>query len=235
IIRWRIRRRQKPRPTASAKGNAVRFVATAPGGEYPRPVRMRRWVVASAVVIAIAAPLAREGYLARTAKLGPLVAAATGSHVALRIGETIRFTAEAEGAVGFTWFVWGRPVSFAPSWSFTAAPEDAGWQQVTLEVTGRQGLRTTRTWDVGVAAPTLPEIENLEPAAGSVVIADGERGTFRARAHLPGARPQDRLAYEWSLDERPIFRDEQPADTSTSELVLPPPGAGSHRLRLRVT
>jgi PKD domain-containing protein len=227
----------KDRTLARDKGDAVRFVARRPLARYPSPVRVRRWLLAAVAAAAFAAgvPLAREWYLARSAKLGPLAVTPVDAQVALRIGESVRFSAAAEGAVRYTWLVWGRPVSFTPTWSFTAAPEDAGWQQVTVEVTGRRGLRATRTWDVGVVPPTVPEIDVLEPAAGPLPLAAGTRTTFRARAHLPGARATDRLAFEWSLDDRPIFRDEQPAEEATSELALPGAEAGPHRLRLRVS
>src|SRR5439155_2750509 len=78
-------------------------------------------------------------------------------------------------------------------------------------------------------------IDALAPAAGSVAVGAGERTTFRARAHLTAARPTDRLAFEWSVDDRPMLREERAADEAASELVLPAPEVGPHRLRLRVT
>jgi hypothetical protein len=198
---------------------------------------MRRRLIAALAVagVLLAVPVAREWYLARTAKLGPVVAAPAEPQVSVRIGETVRFTAAAEGATGFTWLRWGRPVSFAPTWTFTAAPEDAGWQQVMVEVTGRNGLRATHTWDLGVVAPVVPEIETLDPPAGALALHAGERRSFRATAHLPAARPTDRLAFEWLMDDRPVLRDERAAEDAASELVLPPAESGAHRLRLRVT
>src|SRR5205823_4412003 len=129
----------------------------------------------------------------------------------------------------------GRPVSFASTFSYAPAPEDAGWQQVTVEVSGRGGRRAARTWDVGVVPPTPPVLEEVTPPAGSVALARGEQGSFRCRARVPAARPGDRLAFEWMLDDRPVRREEQPAADAISDLALPPSETGSHHLRVRVT
>ncbi|HJQ85109.1 MAG TPA: hypothetical protein VKA21_13580, partial [Candidatus Binatia bacterium] len=200
-------------------------------------MRKRRWLFAALAVAAVtlALPVARDWYLSRTATLGTLAAMPEGPHVSVRIGETVQFSAAAEGAIGFTWLVWGSPVATTPSWTFTPAPADAGWRQVTVEVRGRRGLRVSRTWDVGVIAAAIPEIDALDPPAGPVGVGVGERATFRARAHLPAARATDRLTFEWSLDDRPMLRDEHAAGDASSELVLPAGEAGPHRLRLRVT
>jgi hypothetical protein len=162
----------------------VRFVATRRIARYAPPVRSRRWVLGALLVtgVVLAVRVGHEWHRVRSPKLGPLIATPAASQLTVRVGETIHFAAEAKDAVGFTWLVWGRPVGFTPSWSFTAAPEHAGWQQVSLEVTGRGGARSTRTWNVGVFAPTVPEIDALEPAAGPLVLPAGERATFRDRA-----------------------------------------------------
>jgi hypothetical protein len=198
---------------------------------------MRRWLVAAAAVALLAAgvPLLREWYLTHFRQLGPLEVVPAAVQVSVRVGESVRFSASADGAVGYTWLVWGRPVSFAPTWSYVGTPEEAGWQQVTVEVTGRGGLRAARTWDVGVVAAVVPVIEELAPAPGAVALSAGEKATFQARAHLPAARSSDRLAFEWTMDDRPVLREERPAADGVSQLVVPSPEPGSHRLRLRVT
>src|SRR5207249_4013258 len=127
-------------------------IATRAIAGYARRVRIRRWILAALGVglVAVGLPVAHEWLGFRSTKLGPIAATPAGVQVAVRTGETVEFAASAEGAVGYTWLVWGRPVSFGPAWTYTAAPEDAGWQQVTLEVAGRRGQRATRTWDVGI-------------------------------------------------------------------------------------
>jgi len=106
---------------------------------------------------------------------------------------------------------------------------------VTVEVSGRGGGRAARTWDVGVVPPTPPVLEEVTPPAGSVALAQGEQGSFRCRARVPAARPGDRLAFEWMLDDQPVRREEQPAADAISDLALPPSETGSHHLRVRVT
>jgi len=199
-------------------------------------VSKRSWLVAAlaAVVIVVAFPLVhwRPG---RSVELGPLEVTPPAKQLSVRVGESVQFSAGAPGALGFTWTVWGRPVSFASTFSYAPAPEDAGWQQVTVEVSGRGGGRAARTWDVGVVPPTPPVLEEVTPPAGPVALAQGEQGSFRCRARVPAARPGDRLAFEWMLDDQPLRREEQPAADAISDLVLPPAEAGSHHLRLRVT
>ncbi len=196
----------------------------------------RSWLVAAlaAVVIVVAFPLVhwRPG---RSVELGPLEVTPPAKQLSVRVGESVQFSAGAPGALGFTWTVWGRPVSFASTFSYAPAPEDAGWQQVTVEVSGRGGGRAARTWDVGVVPPTPPVLEEVTPPAGSVALARGEQGSFRCRARVPAARPGDRLAFEWMLDDQPVRREEQPAADAISDLALPPSETGSHHLRVRVT
>src|SRR6266436_7752695 len=186
------------------------------------------------MVIVVAFPLVhwRPG---RSVELGPLEVTPPAKQLSVRVGESVQFSAGAPGALGFTWTVWGRPVSFASTFSYAPAPEDAGWQQVTVEVSGRGGGRAARTWDVGVVPPTPPVLEEVTPPAGPVALAQGEQGSFRCRARVPAARPGDRLAFEWMLDDQPVRREEQPAADAISDLALPPSETGSHHLRVRVT
>jgi hypothetical protein len=83
--------------------------------------------------------------------------------------------------------------------------------------------------------PTPPVLEEVTPRAGRVALVPGDQGSFRCRARVPAARPGDRLAFEWMLDDRPMRREEQPAADATSDLVVPASDAGGHHLRLRVT
>ena len=223
-----------PHPTQPVRSRSLRArrgIATLAA------VRLRRWFLAGAAAVVLVGGLtiAREWYLSRAPRLGPLDATPAASQLSVRVGETVRFRARADGAVGFTWLRWGRPVAAEGTWTYVAAPEDAGWQRIAVEVTGRRGLRLTRTWEVGVVAAVAPEIDVLTPAAGPIAVRPGEKATFRARAHLPGGRADDRLAFEWALDDRPFLRDERSADDAESEVVLPAASPGTYRLRLRVT
>jgi len=54
----------------------------------------------------------------------------------MKVGDVTMFTASAEGARRLTWSVWSRPVSHAAQWSYVPGPEDAGWQQISVEIVG---------------------------------------------------------------------------------------------------
>jgi hypothetical protein len=147
----------------------------------------------------------------------------------------VRFSAAAEGAIGFVWSVWGRRVSADAAWSYVPGPEDAGWQQVSVEARGRKGRRVARAWDVGVVAAAAPELQELTPPTGRMTLPPGEHASFRCTARLPAARPTDRLSFEWTMDGRTVLFERYPAGEAVSELLLPPAEAGAHRLRVSVT
>jgi len=71
----------------------------------------------AAVVIVVAFPLVhwRPG---RSVELGPLEVTPPAKQLSVRVGESVQFSAGAPGALGFTWTVWGRPVSFASTFSY---------------------------------------------------------------------------------------------------------------------
>jgi hypothetical protein len=81
-------------------------------------VRTRSWLVAvlAAVATVVAFPLVhwRPG---RCVDLGPLEVTPPAKQLSVRVGESVQFSAGAPGALGFTWMVWGRPVSFGSSFS----------------------------------------------------------------------------------------------------------------------
>jgi hypothetical protein len=198
-------------------------------------VRVRGWVFAAvAAAIVVAVPLVHR-FGARPDGLGPLQVTPPVTHLSVRIGESVQFSAEAASAMGYTWTLWGRRVSSSATFTYVPAPEDAGWQQVMVEITGRGGRHAMWTWDVGVVAPTPPMLEEVTPPPGTLALGVGERGAFRCRARVPAALAADRLAFEWTLDDQQVLREEHPATSALSALVLPPPGSGEHHLRLRVT
>jgi hypothetical protein len=197
-------------------------------------VTVRRWhLAASAIGLIALAVVAVVRW--RGPDLGALEARPATANLSVRVGERLDFAASAPGATETVWSMWGHAVATGPTWSYVPASQDAGWQQVTAEVRGRRGGRIVRTWDVGVVSAVVPEIASLDPPAGPLALAAGARPTFHAKARVTAARTSDRLAYEWTIDDRPLLRDEQPADDGASEIMLPPLEPGSHRLRLRVT
>ena len=211
------------------------FIASPPADSLPScGVRVRGWIVA-----ATAAALGVLGVRAvihfRTPPLGALEVRPAAMQLSVRVGDHVEFVASAPGAVETVWSLWGRRVGSGPMWSYDPGPEDAGWQQVSVQVRGGRGDRTTRTWDLGVDAVGVPEIASLDPPAGPLTLEPGVRPALHARARVAAARASDRLVFEWSMDDRPILRDEQPAADGTSEVRLPPVETGSHRVRLRVT
>ncbi len=188
-------------------------------------------MVATAVVIVVAM-VAR---LARPPVLRPIVASPPGRALSVRVGDSVAFSATADGAIRFKWLRWGREVARGGGWSFVPGPEDVGWQQVTVVAIGRRGVRRTRTWDVGVVQAVAPEVVEVVPPAGRVTLTTGSPATFRCRARVRAARPADQLRFDWAIDDRPLRRDQRPAAGAASELVLPATESGRHRVTVRVT
>src|SRR5262249_15687085 len=75
--------------------------------------------------------------------------------VSARVGAPVVFSASTEPGAAVTWFLWSRPVSHAPSWSWVPATADAGWQHVTLAVE-RGGAPVHPMWDVRPAGALPP-------------------------------------------------------------------------------
>jgi hypothetical protein len=167
--------------------------------------------------------------------LGDLAVAPAGRDVSVRARGALRFSMTTAAPVDVTWSVWSRPMSHERTWTYAPGPDDGGWQHVTLAVTGPDGDRVERAWDVGVVPAVAPALDELLPPAGAVDVPPGERPRFRCGARAPGARPEDRLHFEWSIDDRPAQRDDAPAARAVSELVLPEAPAGPHRVAVRVT
>jgi hypothetical protein len=169
----------------------------------------------------------------RPAALGPLRVNPAGDRLSLRIGERVQFSVAAEGAESVTWAIWGRPVSSGPTFSYAPGPEDAGWQHVTVEVTGRRRARALHSWDVGVVPAVAPEVVEVSPPLGRVALRAGEEVRFRCVARVPAARPSDRMQFEWTVDGEPRRRDEQAAGSGVSEFVLSEVEPGMHHLAAR--
>ncbi|HYR96484.1 MAG TPA: hypothetical protein VEM57_07080 [Candidatus Binatus sp.] len=161
-----------------------------------------------------------------------LVVTPPAARLSVRVGETVRFSATTDGEV--TWSIWSRPVSHERAWSYVPGPEEAGWQHVTLTVVGSGGSRFERMWDVGVVPLLRPALVEVLPPQGAVTVEPGERLRFRCGARTSAARPADRLRFDWTLDGRPVHRDEGPATAARSELLLPEADAGPHRLAVSV-
>src|SRR5262245_52871682 len=197
----------------------------------------RRWLVRALAATGVAATAGLVYVALRPpapAALGELDVTPQDAVLSVRVGETLEFAASAANASAFIWSVWGRPVAEEREWSYTPRRSDAGWQQVKVVAIGHDGTRHVRTWDVGVVANAPPELVELVPQAGAVPVAAGEAATFRCSARVPAARSADRLTFEWVLDGRLIHRDQRPATGAMSEVVLPAPGPGSHRVAVQV-
>jgi len=169
------------------------------------------------------------------ARLGPLEVTPAESRLSVRVGEAVDFTAAASGAAGYVWSVWGRAVSHDPTWRYVPAPEDSGWQQVTVTAIGRAGTRAVRTWDVGVVTSVPPALVDVTPPPGHVAVAPGETARFHCGARVSAARANDRVRFEWSLDGAPVSQEERPATSGASEFALPVGGPGSHSVTVRVS
>src|SRR5262245_12293762 len=141
---------------------------------------------------------------------GALEVSPAAPRLSLVVGDSVSFTAAAEGAREFTWSVWGRVVSHDPVWVYVPAPEDAGWQRVQLDVVDASGARRTHTWEVGVVAAVPPEVVSVSPPAGRVEVPATGQLTLRCTARVLAARARDRLRFRWEVDDE-VVRREAPA------------------------
>jgi hypothetical protein len=198
-------------------------------------VRIGRWhwsALAGALVIAAAGVV---WFQHRIRPLGTPIVTPRAGRLSMKVGEITAFTASAEAASRLTWSVWGKPVSHAATWSYVPGPEDAGWQQISVAIEGDGGQRAVRTWDIGVVPAVAPELSDISPPPGVVAIPAGQSATFRATAHVPAAREEDRLSFEWSVDGRLVVREESSAERGASEFAVPSAEPGSHRVIVRVS
>jgi hypothetical protein len=195
-----------------------------------------RRTLAALVPLAIVAALVVLGVARRPRGAEPtdLAVAPAASDLSVRVGDVVEFSATTGAPAEVTWSLWSRSVSRERTWSYVPGPGDAGWQHVTLTVVGSDGWRVERMWDVGVVPALPPTLVEVLPAPGAVAVGAGERPRFRCGARAVAARPGDRLRFDWTLDERPVHREEGPAAAAFSELVLPASDAGPHRLAVRV-
>ncbi len=182
---------------------------------------------------------ARQPSVTREApKLGGLQATPVSPQVSVRIGEAVQFSVAAEGAREYTWSVWGRPVSRAATWSYVPGPEDAGPQLVKVTISGADGRRIRRIWDVDVQAPTAPELMDVRPPAGILAVPAGQEARFRCTARVAGTRssaPPGPLRFEWMVDDEKVREEERSGGLCSSELVLPPMKPGVRRVVARVS
>ena len=182
---------------------------------------------------------AREPTVATTVpKLRGLQALPASPEVSVRIGDSVEFSASAPGAQEYTWSVWGRPVSREPTWVYAPGPEDAGPQLIKVTISGADGKRIRRIWDVDVQAPTAPELLDVRPPAGILAVPAGEEARFRCTARLGESRSSAQLRplrFEWLLDDELVRREEGAAPLGTSEWVLPPMKPGVRRVVARVS
>src|SRR5205814_7126171 len=86
---------------AGAPPSSIIFVASLADARYPRAVSKPGWLVAAlaAVVIVVAFPLVRWRP-GRSVELGPLEVTPPAKQLSVRVGESVQFSAGAQGALG---------------------------------------------------------------------------------------------------------------------------------------
>lgn len=190
---------------------------------------------------AIAVSLAGRGVHAQHVSPGPasepgaLEVSPASPRLSVMVGDSVRFTAAAEGVREFTWSLWGRVVSHDPVWEYVPAPEDAGWQRVQLDVLDVRGTTRTHAWEVGVIAAVPPELVEVLPPAGRVDVPAHGQVRLRCAARVRAARARDRLRFRWEVDDQIVRRDEPGDASGSSELTVPVLEPGTHRAVVRVT
>lgn len=171
----------------------------------------------------------------RPRPLGPPSVTPAPGQRSVSVGDVVQFAASASNARRITWSLWGRPVSRGSTWSYVPGPEEAGWQQISVEILGDAEQRAVRTWDLGVLPAVPPGLADISPPLGVVTIPSGGAATFRASARLPAARDDDRMTFEWSVDGGFVLREERSGGEGASEFVVPSAEPGTHRVALRVS
>lgn len=169
------------------------------------------------------------------AEEAPLAVAPAAAQVSVRVGDSLELSAIAPGEGTFTWLVWGRATATGRSWTYVPGPEDAGWQQITLLVTDAAGRELRHTWDVGVVPAVPPELVDVSPPAGTIERPEGGDVSLGVGARVPAARERDRVRFDWTLDGKPLQRDEAPATAGSSKVTLEALGPGTHRVSVRVS
>ncbi len=200
-------------------------------------VMLRREVAVLSMAVALASAGAYAQHVSPepAAALGPLEVSPAAPSLSVVVGDAVRFTAAAQGAHGFTWSLWGRVMSRDPVWEYVPAPEDAGWQQVQLEVRDAHGNRRTYTWEVGVVAAVAPEVVDVSPPPGPVAVGADGTVTLRCAARVPAARAHDRVRFRWELDDHVVRRDVRGEASGSSEVTLSALPPGTYRVVARVT
>jgi hypothetical protein len=187
------------------------------------------------VAIALGGALVRSARSPRPPSLRAVEATPEAGHLALRVGKPVHFSAAARGALGFSWFLSGRPVSHDAAWAFVPGSEDAGLQQVKVVIAGQDGARVRREWDVLIETAVAPEVVERVPSGAVVSASDGDAVSFRCAARLPKGDPSDLVQFAWTIDGHAVQRDERAGTGGISELVVPAPGPGIYHVVARIS
>jgi hypothetical protein len=195
-----------------------------------------RLLVAALMIAAVAAALiVHSSRSPRQPELGALAAMPERARLSARVGKPTRFSAAAEGALDSSWFLSGRRMSRGAAWAFVPRSEDAGLQQVKLVITGRDGTRVRREWDVVVVSGVAPELLERTPSGAVLSVPEGSPVTLRCAAWLPRSEPSDQIRFDWTIDGRGVQRDEHPAAGGVSQLVVPAPRPGLYQVVARIS
>ncbi len=163
-----------------------------------------------------------------------LQASPDAAQLKVRVGDRLPFVVAAEGALQVAWSVGDGEASRDAAWWYTPGSADIGKQTVRVAVTGEDGVPHTRSWEVVVTPLAAPELLELSPPPGAVALSANDPATFRCHARLSMARPSERLRFEWLVNDRLAFSDEQPATGGVSEFPLATAEPGTQRVAVRV-
>jgi hypothetical protein len=195
-----------------------------------------RLLLGTLVIAAVAAALiVHYSRAPRRPELGAVAAMPERVRLSARVGKPTRFSAAAEGALGFSWFLSGRPMSREAAWAFLPRSEDAGLQQVKVVIAGRDGTRVRREWDVVVVSSVAPELLERTPSGAVLSVPEGSPVTLRCAARLPRSEPSDQIRFDWTIDGRGVQRDEHPAAGGVSQLIVPAPTPGMYQVVARIS
>ena len=121
-------------------------------------------------------------------------------------GETVAFTAQAEGAVPlqYTWMLEGKAVSQTASWTYSPVVGDRSEtpKDVKVQITDRQGQVSERHWQVTVTYISKPpQLQGFAPKKATVEVPSGTTQPFRVDVTDPDREP---LTYTWTVNGKAV-------------------------------
>jgi serine/threonine protein kinase len=137
-------------------------------------------------------------------------------------GETVAFTAQAEGAtpLRYEWAIDGQVIAQTESWTYrpTVGDRSETSKDVRVQVTDRQGQVVERHWQVTVTYISKPpQLQAFAPKKGTIEVTSGTTQPFRVDVTDPDRG--EALTYTWTIN------GEEAGKKATLNWNVPDPGS----------